>query len=847
MRHMMEAKPRYYGARPRKDLEAVDTLPEEIAGKLLYFLPVWTLEPRRRILFPSVDHPPSGGFMDRLGPRISLAIGVPIIAFMVIAGMALFDRQQFSHDVSRGLAAAGLALEGKRLIHALQTERGSSVGFLSAQDNDFQTIMEGARQSTDAVMERFIPLARHALDIRDPIFQQLMEKVLNDLDQLENHRTEVDHLRLEPIEALPFYNRLVEAMILIATHIPEALPNADIQKLITTYRPLLLFKEYSGLERALGSAWLSAQTPDSLVFQHYVSAVAIQGNHRRQFLALAPAHLADILISIEAQPANQELLATRAAILNYGAADKPEYLNAVRWFHVTTERIDALLELEITLAREIMTKASDARKRARHEVTVLLITILVLLSLSLGLSAAIARDLIRRYRMYQASMDRIAHMARHDPLTDLPDRRYFTELLEQRLQSARSTQTPCSLCLLDLKGFADVNRIWGESVADQVLLQVTDNIRATSPPDMLLARIYGDQFALFMEHQADARDSTALAERALQTLDTPLEVGQRRIDTGGKAGLVTCPPYPEHAAELLSLAAFALEHAKSDNRRNIRSYEPVMLANHTSLKQLDQDLERGLKEGQFTLHYQPKIDLETGLVVSVEALLRWQHPDRGNVPPDMFIPRAEANGTIIEIGDYVLREACRQAQYWREHGHPTLTMAVNLSTVQIYQADLLERVEKALALSGLPAEALELELTESGLMEDMDTAVSVLRQLVERGISLSVDDFGTGYSSLAYLRRFPVDTLKLDKRFVQDLEAGGDQEGESVAEAVLAMARSLSLICIAEGVETPAQAAWLRERGCQQAQGYLYGRPLPPDQCEKLLGPQTESSHSAEP
>lgn len=785
--------------------------------------------------------------MDRLGPRISLAIGAPIIAFMVIAGMALFDRQQFSHDVSEGLAVAGLALESKRLIHALQAERGSSVGFLSARDNDFQIILEEARRSTDAGMARFMPLAREALDIEDPVLQQLMGRLLIDLDHLENHRVEVDHLGLEPVEALLLYNRLVEAMILIATHIPETLPNADIRKLITAYRPLLLLKEYSGLERALGSAWLSAREPDSLVFQHYVSAVAIQGNHRGQFMALAPPHLADRLVTIEAQPANQELLAARAAILNYGVAAKPEYLSAVRWFNVTTERINALLELEITLTGEIMTQAGNARKRAQHEVIVLLSTILLLLGLSLGLSVAIARDLVHRYRMHQASMDRIAHMARHDPLTDLPNRRYFTELLEQRLQSARSTHTPCTLCLLDLKGFADVNRIWGESVADQVLMQVTDNIRVTNPPDILLARIYGDQFALFTEHQPGSWDSAAFAERILKVLDAPLKVGQRRIDTSGKAGLITCPPYPEHATELLALAGFALEHAKSDHRRQFRSYEPVMLANHTALKQLDQDLEKGLKEGQFTLHYQPKIDLQTGLVVSVEALLRWHHPDRGNVPPDMFIPRAEANGTIIEIGDYVLREACRQAQHWREHGHPTLTMAVNLSTVQVYQADLLERVKQALTQSGLPAEALELELTESGLMQDMDTAVSVLRQLVELGISLSVDDFGTGYSSLAYLRRFPVDALKLDKRFVQDLEAGDGEEAETVAEAVLAMARSLSLICVAEGVETPAQAAWLKERGCQQAQGYLYGRPLPPEQCEKLLGPQAGSSLSAEP
>ncbi|MCG5500007.1 putative bifunctional diguanylate cyclase/phosphodiesterase [Ectothiorhodospira lacustris] len=785
--------------------------------------------------------------MDRLSPRISLAIGAPIIAFMVIAGMALFDRQQFSHDVSQGLAAAGLALEGKRLIHALQAERGSSVGFLSARDNDFQIILEEARQSTDAVMARFIPLARQSPDIEDPVLQQLMGRLLADLDHLENHRIEVDHLGLEPIEALLLYNRLVEAMILIATHIPETLPDADIRKLITAYRPLLLLKEYSGLERALGSAWLGARAPDSLVFQHYVGAVAIQGNHRGQFMALAPPHLADLLVTIEAQPANQELLATRAAILNYGVAAKPEYLSAIRWFRITTERINALLELEITLTGEIMTKAGNARKRAQHEVIILLITILLLMGLSLGLSVAIARDLIHRYRMYQASMDRIAHMARHDPLTDLPNRRYFTELLEQRLQSATSTQIPCSLCLLDLKGFADLNRIWGESVADQVLTQVTDNIRAITPAETLLARIYGDQFALFIEHRLGSQDSVAFAEQILKALGSPLQVGQRRIDVTGKAGLITCPPYPEHAAELLALAAFALEHAKSDHRRNIRSYEPAMLANHTTLKQLDKDLEKGLKEGQFSLHYQPKIDLETGRIVSVEALLRWQHPDRGNVPPDMFIPRAEANGTIIEIGDYVLHEACRQARHWREHGHPTLTMAVNLSTVQIYQADLLERVEKALAQSGLPAAALELELTEGGLMEDMDTAASVLQRLVGLGISLSVDDFGTGYSSLAYLRRFPVDTLKLDKRFVQDLESGGDEEGETVAEAVLAMARSLSLICVAEGVETPAQAAWLKARGCQQAQGYLYGRPLPPEQCERLFSPETGASHSDEP
>ncbi|MFW2132592.1 putative bifunctional diguanylate cyclase/phosphodiesterase [Ectothiorhodospira haloalkaliphila] len=771
--------------------------------------------------------------MERLGPRITLAVAIPVAAFVLMAVLALGGRQGDARHMEHALATASLAWEAKVLIHALQVERGSSAGYLSGPDQEFLTILKAARDETDQALERF----RDQVSRVDPeqvgAVAQLVRRLCPELDALENHRRQVDHQRLEPLEVLPPYSSVIRRLILVASHAPEGRVHAQTPALLHAYRPLLLLKEHAGLERALGSAWLNAARRDRNVFYRYSSNLAIQDQQRSHFLALAPLEHGNALLELESRADHQALMAARAAIIENGDASQPQHLDAVEWFRITTARVDALREMEIRLSEHIMENARAEKERSRERLALWTFFILLLTVLTMGLSLLVARDLVQRYRQHQEATERIAYMARHDALTRLPNRGCFHERLEDRLAEARTNQWPLCLYLMDLEGFAELNRIWGDAVADQVLTMFARRLVEKVGADVLAARVYGDQFGLVVCKDSRLSDITLLARDLLSTLDEPFQVGERRIEVAAHLGVVLCPPYPDHASQLLVHAGLALEHAKATLGQRMCVFEPGLLDRHTEALELDHDLEQALAQGQFELHYQPKVALESGRIVSFEALLRWRHPRRGWVPPGQFIPRAEANGSIIAIGDLVLREACLQARRWRDAGWRDLTVAVNLSTVQLYQADVIARVQWALSQAGLPAQALELELTESGLMEDMDAAAETLGRLRRLGVRLSVDDFGTGYSSLAYLRRFPVHALKLDARFVKDLESS--DEAEMIASAVLALAESLSLDCVAEGVETQAQADWLRTRGCGQAQGYLYARPMPANQCQPLL------------
>ncbi|MCG5516830.1 MULTISPECIES: bifunctional diguanylate cyclase/phosphodiesterase [unclassified Ectothiorhodospira] len=771
--------------------------------------------------------------MEGLGLRISLAIAIPVVAFLLMAVLALGGRQDDARHMEHILATASLAREANVLIHALQAERGSSAGYLSGFDDGFLTLLQTARSETDQAMERFREqMSRVAPTGSSPI-ADLARTLGHELDALETHRRRVDGHRLEPLQVLPPYSNVIRHLILVASHMPHRQSTAEMPALIHAYRPLLLLKEHAGLERALGSAWLDSARHDRNVFYRYSSNLAIQDQQRSHFLALAPVAYGNTLLELESRADHRALMEARAAIINHGAASRPQHLDAVEWFRITSARVDALRDMELRLSEQIMETARMAREESRQRLALWTFLTLLLMAVTIGLSLLVARDLVQRYRQHQEAMEQTAYMVRHDPLTGLPNRAHFHEQLEARLAKARAHQLPLCLYLMDLAGFAELNRIWGDAVADHVLKRVAQRLSELAGPEVLTARVYGDQFALVVFKDSRLSDIKGFGCDLLSTLDEPFQVGERRIEVAAHLGVVSCPAYPDHASQLLAHAGFAVAHAKATLGQRMCLFEPGLLARHTEAVELDQDLDQALVQGQFELHYQPKVALESGRIVSFEALLRWQHPSRGWVPPGQFIPRAEASGSIIAIGDLVLREACRQARRWRDAGWPDLTVAVNLSTVQLYQADLMARVQWALSEAGLPAEALELELTETGLMEDMDAAADILEHLRALGVRLSVDDFGTGYSSLAYLRRFPVHALKLDARFVKDLESS--DEAEMIANAVLALAESLSLDCVAEGVETEAQADWLRARGCGQAQGYLFARPMPADQCESLL------------
>jgi diguanylate cyclase (GGDEF)-like protein/PAS domain S-box-containing protein len=416
---------------------------------------------------------------------------------------------------------------------------------------------------------------------------------------------------------------------------------------------------------------------------------------------------------------------------------------------------------------------------------------------------------------------RIAHFAQHDALTGLANRGLFGEIVRRALAHADRTGGELALVCLDLDGFRVANDVLGLASGDLLLAAVAARLRGTTRKMDAVARIGGDEFAILQQLRGAPESTVTLAERIIRELSTPFEIGGQSFRIGASVGIALYPEDARTLEELLRKADLALYRAKQQGKGVYRFFEPVMDAQLKERRELELDLRGALANNEFTLDYQGLFDAATLATVGYEALLRWQHPRRGRISPTMFVPIAEASGLIHEIGAWVLETACREAAGWG----PTLRLSVNLSPAQFKRVGLFREIRATLDRTGLAPGRLELEITESLLIDDTDRALAVLNDLKSHGVRLSLDDFGTGYSSLSYLRRFPFDTLKIDQSFVQAI--GHDDGSDSIVRAVIALGRSLGLEVIAEGVETPQQLGFLRGHKCQQVQGYLLARPMP--------------------
>ncbi len=434
----------------------------------------------------------------------------------------------------------------------------------------------------------------------------------------------------------------------------------------------------------------------------------------------------------------------------------------------------------------------------------------------------------------KATEAKLEYLAKHDPLTQLPNRSLLNERLEQALAQARQHQQRVALLILDLDRFKDINDSFGHAVGDRVLQQVGERIAERLPAQCTLSRLGGDEFTLVQEGNPSLADAERLATAIIERLQQPLQLPNGRVVVIGAS--VGISLYPEHGSRpdtLLQQADTAMYRAKADGKGRFRCFCNEMTRGAQERLALEADLRQALEQQQFSLHYQPQMDIASGRLVGAEALLRWHHPERGMVPPDRFIPIAEESGLINPIGEWVLNEACRQGRRWLDAGLAPLTLAVNLSSRQLRHGDIAATVAAILAETGYPARLLELELTESALIESPEETVATLERLREQGVRVAIDDFGTGYSSLAYLKRFPLDVLKIDKRFVDDIPHSRDDM--EIAAAIVAMAHSLRLKVMAEGVETESQLAFLQDRGCDGYQGYLKSKPLPANAFSDLL------------
>lgn len=423
---------------------------------------------------------------------------------------------------------------------------------------------------------------------------------------------------------------------------------------------------------------------------------------------------------------------------------------------------------------------------------------------------------------------RIHHMARHDGLTNLPNRTHFKQQLEEALKRMPPGQELAVLCV-DLDEFKNVNDTLGHPIGDALLESVADRLRASVRQTDTIARLGGDEFAIIqvmLEQPASAR---TLAQRIIEALSTPFDIGDHQISIGASIGVAVAPMDGEHADKLLKNGDMALYRAKGDGRNTYRFFEVAMDDRLQARRALELDLRRALLHDEFELYYQPIVDLCSNHISTLEALIRWRHPQRGMVLPSEFIPLAEDIGLIVPIGDWVLRRACLDAMAF-----PTnVRVAVNLSPAQFRNERLLESVVKALAVSKLPANRLELEITESVLLKEHEATLAVLHRLRAFGIRIALDDFGTGYSSVSYLRSFPFDKIKIDRSFIGNLST--DENSLALVRAVMVLGTSLAMETTAEGVETEDQLHHVRTEGCTHAQGFLFGEASPACEVPAIL------------
>ena len=429
--------------------------------------------------------------------------------------------------------------------------------------------------------------------------------------------------------------------------------------------------------------------------------------------------------------------------------------------------------------------------------------------------------------------DELARQANHDSLTGLPNRNLLWDRIDRACVRTQRYGDFAAVAFLDLDNFKVVNDSLGHSLGDHLLRAVAARLESSLRATDTVARLGGDEFVLvFCDHKGEQSVSGEL-QRIVESFSQPFSVDGRDVFITASVGVALFPQDAKDPESLMKSAELAMYRAKESGRNAYQLYTAEMQTRVNERLALESKLRRALERGEFSLHYQPLVDLRSNRVFGCEALLRWNQPDLGMVGPAQFIPLAEETGLIVPIGEWVLRTACRQSKAWQDAGLPAVSMAVNISARQFREKNLLQVVTKILGETGLDPTQLEFEVTESMIMHDAQNAIADLQAFRDMGVKLSVDDFGTGYSSLSYLKRFPVDRLKIDQSFVRDITT--DADDAAIAQAVITLAHTMNLRVIAEGVETLEQLAFLRRNQCDEIQGYLFGKPMPADEFGKLL------------
>ncbi len=442
---------------------------------------------------------------------------------------------------------------------------------------------------------------------------------------------------------------------------------------------------------------------------------------------------------------------------------------------------------------------------------------------------SITRDITERKRFEEKLMN----MAYHDELTGLPNRRLFREELTRALEDAKQMDKPLAIMFLDLDRFKIVNDTLGHDKGDMLLKVIAERLLALQSSHSTIARLGGDEFVVIMRMAYDLDEIRRLAEQILMELERPVSIGQYEFNVTASIGIAVYNGGEVSADLLMKYADQAMYTAKESGKNNYKFYECKQDSKLFPRLEMEHALRKAIEREEFCLHYQPVYHIVTGNIICMEVLLRWQHPVNGWLSPAEFIPVAEETGLIVPIGEWVMMTACRQNKSWQDQGLPAIPIAVNLSPLQFQQPNIVQRIAGVLEETGLKARYLILEITEGMAMHQVDLAINKLHALKEMGIKVSIDDFGTGYSSLNYLKRFPIDSLKIDQSFIKEIVQ--NQEDAAIVKAIIAMARSLKRKVIAEGVETEEQMKMLLELGCREMQGYLFSKPVPTEIMEEIL------------
>ena len=454
-------------------------------------------------------------------------------------------------------------------------------------------------------------------------------------------------------------------------------------------------------------------------------------------------------------------------------------------------------------------------------------TTFIILCITIGLSVIDSRMASKTARMADSlkrANDELQRLALQDPLTQLPNRVLLEDRIDQAVAHAERSSLKCAVLFVDLDRFKMINDSLGHFAGDELLRAVASRLQTLVRGEDTVSRLGGDEFVILLRDVTGTENAAEIAEKILLALREPFRIHEQELFVTPSIGISVSPVHGDTAQMLITRADAAMYNAKQAGRNNCRMYSSEFSTFFPERLMLENDLRRALGRREFELHYQPRVDIEEGRVVGMEALIRWRHPHKGLLFPDEFVPLAEDTGLIVPIGRWVIEESCAQNKAWQSAGLNKLQVAVNISGVQFRQKDLLDTIAHALASSGLPAECLEVEITESVVMQNPSEAIVTLEKLNQMGVQISIDDFGTGYSSLSYLKRFPIDKLKIDRSFIRDISS--DMDDAAIVRATIGLAHNMRLRVVAEGVETDDQLQFLRSLGCDEYQGYHKSKPL---------------------